>query len=185
MQVERLLGSKSSAFGESAAKIGTFFERFSGSGEDYMKTLASLSEQNIKLESGLSAISSQITTAADSVARASTTVDSNLGKLLTGIADVSRLAAETGRTVQQSQEAVHGMIETLQKQMSLHIERFNSVDEKLATVFNSIGSHLELQSKQMGEQLTTMDQALARAVNQFEQLVEDLSDAMSAREPAE
>jgi hypothetical protein len=174
-----------SAFGESAAKIGAFFERFSGSGEDYMKTLASLSEQNTKLESGLSAISSQITTAADSVARASTTVDSNLGKLLTGIADVSRLAAETGRTVQQSQEAVHGMIETLQKQMSLHIERFNSVDEKLATVFNSIGSHLELQSKQMGEQLTTMDQALSRAVNQFEQLVEDLSDAMSAREPAE
>ena len=174
-----------SAFGESAAKIGTFFERFSGSGEDYMKTLASLSEQNIKLEGRLGAISSQIMTAADSVAKAGTAVDSSLGKLLTGIADVARLAAETGRTVQESQEAVHGMIETLQKQMSLHINRFDSVDEKLATVFNSIGSHLELQSKQMGEQLTTMDQALARAVNQFEQLLEDLSEAMSAREPAE
>jgi hypothetical protein len=49
-----------SAFGESATKIGAFFERFSGSGEDYMKTLASLSERNFKLESGLGAISSQI-----------------------------------------------------------------------------------------------------------------------------
>jgi DNA anti-recombination protein RmuC len=57
--------------------------------------------------------------------------------------------------------------------------------EKLASVFTSIGSHLELQSKQMGEQLTTMDQALARAVNQFEQLIDDLTEAMSRRQAAE
>ena len=69
--------------------------------------------------------------------------------------------------------------------MTTHLQRFNNVDEKLATVFNSISSHLELQSKQMGEQLTTMDQALAGAVNQFEQLIEDLTTAMSVRRAAE
>jgi hypothetical protein len=69
--------------------------------------------------------------------------------------------------------------------MSLHIQRFNTVDEKLASVFTSIGSHLESQSKQMGEQLTTMDQALARAVNQFEQLIDDLTAVMSTRQAAE
>jgi DNA anti-recombination protein RmuC len=179
------LEATGSAFGESATKIGAFFDRFSGSSEDYMKTLAALSEQNVKLEGGLSAISSQISAAADGVARASTAVDSNLSKLLAGVADVTRLTTETGRTVRESQEAVGRMIETLQKQMSLHIERFNDVDGKLATVFSSIGAHLELQSRQMGEQLTTMDQALARAVNQFEHLVEDLSDVVSARQPAE
>jgi hypothetical protein len=97
------------------------------------------------------------------------------------MSEVTRLAAETNRASQESQVAVRQMIEGLQKQMSLHMERFNNVDETLARVFNSIGSHLELQSKQMGEQLTTMDQALARAVNQFEQLVDDLADAVKTR----
>ena len=35
----------------------------------------------------------------------------------------------------------------------------------------------------MAEQLTTMDQALARAVNQFEQLIDELTEAMSTRKP--
>ncbi len=174
-----------SAFGESAAKIGAFFERFSGSGEDYMKSLTSLSTQNAKLEGSLTTISSQIVAAANGVTKASAAVDDNLQKLLSGIGDVTRVSAETSRTVRESQEAVRAAIETLQQQMSLHLQRFNSVDEKLANVFTSIGSHLELQSKQMGEQLTTMDQALARAVNQFEQLIDDLTVAMSARQAAE
>ena len=95
------------------------------------------------------------------------------------------MSAETARTVRESQESVRGTVETLQQQMSLHIKRFDNVDEKLAGVFNSISSHLELQSKQMAEQLTTMDQALARAVNQFEQLIDDLTQAMSTRRAAE
>jgi DNA anti-recombination protein RmuC len=179
------LNNSGSAFGESAAKIGAFFERFSDSGEDYMKSLTSLSSQNEKLEISLGAISSQIAGAADSVTRASSAVDSNLDRFLSGIDDVTRVSAETSRIVRESQETVRGAIETLQQQMSLHLQRFNTVDEKLASVFTSIGSHLELQSKQMGEQLTTMDQALARAVNQFEQLIDDLTEAMSRRQAAE
>ena len=104
-----------------------------------------------------------------------------MGKLLSGLGDVTRLLLETNRASQESEAAVRGVIDALQKQMSIHMDRFNNVDETLARVFNSIGSHLELQAKQMGEQLTTMDQALARAVNQFEQLIDDLTVALSAR----
>ena len=177
------LQSSGAAFSGSAEKIAGFFERFSGSGEDYIRTLSSLSEQNAKLENGLSAISSRISDAADGVTKAGAAVDSNLVKLLSSISEVSRLAAETNRAAQESQTAIRQTVETLQKQMSLHIDRFNNVDEKLASVFNSISSHLELQSKQMGEQLATMDQALAGAVNQFEQLIGDLTEAVSTRRP--
>jgi methyl-accepting chemotaxis protein len=170
-----------SNFGASAERIEAILERFSDSGDSYIESLSTLSDRNAELHSGLGAISSQIVAAADSVSKAGATVDNNIDKLLSGLSEVSRLAAETNRTSQESQAAIRGMIEALQKQMSVHMERFNSVDETLGRVFNSIGSHLELQSKQMGEQLTTMDQALARAVNQFEQLIGDLTDAMSAR----
>jgi hypothetical protein len=64
------------------------------------------------------------------------------------------------------------------------MQRFDTVDEKLASVFSSIASHLELQSKTMSEQLTVMDQALARAVNQFEQSIDDLAEAMVMRRQA-
>ena len=154
-------------------------------GDDYMKSLSSLAAQNAKVEESLSTIASQIVAASDSVTRASSTIDGNLDRLLTGIGDLTRVSAETARTVRESQEAVRGTIETLQQEMSQHIQRFDNVDEKLAGVFNSISSHLELQSRQMGEQLTTMDQALARAVNQFEQLIDDLAAAMSSRQAAE
>jgi predicted nucleic acid-binding Zn-ribbon protein len=179
------LKNSGSAFDESATKISAFFERFSSSGEDYLTSLASLSSQNAKLEVNLAAISSQIAASAESVARASSAVDGNLDRLLTGIGDVTRVAADASRTARESQEAIRGVVETLQQQMSQHLQRFNTVDEKLATVFSSIGSHLELQSKQMGEQLTTMDQALARAVNQFELLIDDLTEAMTKRQAAE
>ena len=69
--------------------------------------------------------------------------------------------------------------------MAQHIQRFNNVDEKLAGVFSSISSHVELQAKQMAEQFTRMDQALASAVNQFEHLIEDLTEATAMRAAAE
>ena len=154
-------------------------------GDNYIKSLSSLAAHNTKVEESLSTIVSQLVAASDSVTRANSTVDSNLDKLLTGIGDLTRVSAETARTVSELQEAVRGTVETLQRQMSLHVQRFDNVDEKLAGVFNSIGLHLELQSRQMGEQLTTMDQALARAVNQFEQLIDDLTEALSRRQAAE
>jgi chromosome segregation ATPase len=154
-------------------------------GDEYIKSLSALATQNAEVESSLSTISSQIVAASESVAKASSAVDGNLDRLLTGIGELTHVAAETTRTVRESQEAVRGTIETLHQQMSLHIQRFDAVDEKLAGVFTSIGSHLELQSRQMGEQLTTMDQALARAVNQFEQLIDDLTETMGTRRAAE
>ena len=87
--------------------------------------------------------------------------------------------------MRESQEAVRKTVETLQQQMAQHIQRFNNVDEKLAGVFNSISSHVELQAKQMAEQFTRMDQALASAVNQFEQLIDDLTEATATRAAAE
>jgi methyl-accepting chemotaxis protein len=178
------LKSTGATFSDSAEEITGFFERFSGSGEDYIQTLSSLSEQNAKLESGLGAISSRISDAADGVSKASAAIDSNLAKLLSSISEVSRVAAETNRGAQESQTAIRQTVETLQKQMSQHIDRFNDVDEKLANVFNTISSHLELQSKQMGDQLSTMDHALAGAVNQFDLLIEDLTAAVTTRRPA-
>jgi archaellum component FlaC len=178
------LKSTGATFSDSAEKITGFFERFSGSGEDYIRTLSSLSEQNAKLENGLGAISSRISDAADGVSKAGAAIDSNLAKLLSSISEVSRVAAETNRGAQESQTAIRQTVETLQKQMSQHLDRFNDVDEKLANVFNTISSHLELQSKQMGDQLATMDHALAGAVNQFDLLIEDLTAAVTTRRPA-
>ncbi|HEY6259680.1 MAG TPA: hypothetical protein VIY51_28215 [Xanthobacteraceae bacterium] len=179
------LRDSGSSFGETATKIGAFLERFSAAGDDYMTSLSALAAQNSKLETGLASISSQIVTASEGITKASSAIDGNLDKLLSGVGDLTRVSAETSRTVRESQESVRSTVESLRQQMTLHIQRFDSVDEKLATVFNSIASHLELQSTRMGEQLTTMDQALARAVNQFEQLIDDLTAATSPRQAAE
>jgi hypothetical protein len=179
------LTQSGSAFGETAKKVDALFERFSVNGDDYLKSLSSLVGENSKLENSLTSLTSQLVSASDGVTRASVAIETNLAKLLTGVGELTRVATETSRTVRDSQESVRSTVETLQQQMALHIQRFNNVDEKLANVFNSIGSHLELQSKQMGEQLTTMDQALARAVNQFELLINDMIDTMPPRQAAE
>jgi methyl-accepting chemotaxis protein len=172
-----------SAFGDSAAKIGAFFERFSTSGSDYMNSLSSLTAQNATLENTLAAISSQINAAAASVSRAGSAVDENLAKVLTGIGSFTRVAEETSRTIRESQEAVGNTVNALQQAMSQHIQRFNDVDEKLAGVFGTITSQLELQSNLMAENLSRMDQALAGAVNQFEQLIDGLIEASSNKAP--
>jgi flagellar capping protein FliD len=150
-----------------------------------MKSLSSLAAQNAKLEENLTTISSRIMAASDGITKASSAVGGNLDKVLAGITDFTRVATETTRSVRESQEAVRSTVETLQQQMAQHIQRFNNVDEKLATVFNSVGSHIELQSKQMAEQFSQMDQALAGAVNQFEQLIDDLTEAMAKRKASE
>jgi ABC-type transporter Mla subunit MlaD len=178
------LKDSGSSFGDTAAKISALFEQFSATADDYKASLSALTTQNSKLESSLASISSQINSASGGVTRATQAVDSNLTKLLSGIADLTRVSAETSRTVRESQESVRSTVDSLGRQMGLHIQRFDAVDEKLATIFTSIASHLELQSKAMSEQLTVMDQALARAVNQFEQSIDDLGETMVMRRQA-
>jgi len=171
------LNNTSENFGASADRIEGMLDKLNGSWDHYVETLSSLSAKNEEIRSDFQSLSAQIVTTAENVSKASQSVDSNLSKLIDGVDTVSRLLIESNRSSQQSQTVVRETVEALQRQMSVHMDRFNSVDETLARVFNSIGSHLESQSKQMGEQLATMDQALARAVNQFEQLIEDLTAA--------
>jgi methyl-accepting chemotaxis protein len=175
------LKNTGAAFGNSAEKISAFFEQFNTSGDKYKESLTALADQNAKLETNLKDISTQIIAATNGVTRASSAVDANMNKLLTGISEFTRGATDTSRMIETAQEAIRQTVETLQQQMSQHIQRFTNVDDKLATVFNSIGAHLELQSRQMSERLTTMDQALAGAVNHFEQLIDDLTVAVSTQ----
>jgi hypothetical protein len=169
------LSETSANFGASAGRIEDILEKLGGSWDHYIETLSKLSAQNQGVSSDLQSLSSQIVVAAENVSRASLSVDNNLSRLIEGMDNVNRLLSESTRSAQHSQTVVRDTVDALQKQMSVHMDRFNNVDEALARVFNSISSHLELQSKQMGEQLATMDQALARAVNQFEQLIDDLT----------
>jgi hypothetical protein len=168
-----------SAFGASAEKLSAFFEQFTAKGDEYVNSLTSISSQSAVLEDRLSNLCSDIATATGALSRANTTVGDNLSHLTQAIAEFGRVGTETSQSIRTSQESIKGTVDTLLRQMSLHIGRFDNVDEQLAGVFNKIGSHLELQSSQMSNQLSRMDQALARAVNHFEQLIEDhLADAM-------
>jgi hypothetical protein len=179
------LGDSGETFEATATKISVLFDHFGERSNDYLKSLSSLTDQNSKLEVSLGSLSSRMIGASEAVTTASSAIDANLGKLLNAVSDLTRAATETSHTVRDSQAAITATVDTLQQQMTTHLRRFDSVDEKLAAVFSSIASHLELQSKQMGEQLTTMDQALARAVNEFAQLIDDLTTAMSTRQAAE
>jgi ABC-type transporter Mla subunit MlaD len=164
-----------SAFGASAEKIGAFFERFAAKGDEYINSLASISSQTSAFESRFSNLCSDIVGATSGLNRANTAVGDNLSQLTRAIAEFGRVATDTTQSVRASQDVIKATVETLQRQMSLHVERFDNVDERLASVFNNISSHLELQSKQMFDQLSRMDHALARAVNHFEQLIDDLT----------
>ena len=174
----------SESFGASATQLGGFLTEFSENGQSYMDALKSIVAQSERTEAGLREISAQIASATGNLTRASSVIDAHVEQLLSGIRDFTRGAEESSRTHREAQQAIRGSVETLQQQMSRHIQRFDNVDEKLATVFNSIASHLELQSKQMHERLTTMDQALATAVNQFEVLIDDLTAAVRDRHSA-
>src|SRR5262249_38231893 len=153
------LDNTSANFGASAARIEGMLEKLNGSWDNYIETLSSLSVKNKEIGSDLQSLSSQIVSTAEGVSKASQSVDSKLYKLIDGGDNVSRLLVESNRSSLQSQTTIRETVEALQRQMSVHLDRFNSVDETLARVFTSIGSHLETQSTQMGEQLATMDQA--------------------------
>ena len=175
------LNTAGGTFSNSAASLGAFLERFSAGGEDYMKSLSSLTTQTTALEANFSTISSRITAASESLAKAGLAVEGNLAQVLNAIRDFTHAAEETNRSVNTSQEAISSTVRSLQQIMTTHIQRFDDVDGKLAGIFTSIGSHLELQAAQMAENLSRMDQALASAVNQFEQLIDNLSEVGADR----
>src|SRR5262249_12656720 len=137
---------------QGASQIQNFLEKFSITSGEYTKSLAALTNQNSTVADKISGLSSQMAAAASSVTKATTAVDGNLAKLLDGIREFAHLAGETNRASRESQESVRHSVQTLQQQMSIHLQRFDTVDQKLATVFTSIGAHLELQAKQMAEQ---------------------------------
>ena len=178
------LSNAGASFGDSAAKIGSALERFTNTGDDYMKVLSSLTDKTTALQGELSSISSHITVAANSLTSAGAAVDENLEKVLSGITQSTRIADETNRSIRASQEAISGAVDSLRSAMTTHIQRFDQVDEKLAGIFTSITSHLEQQSRQMSENLSNMDHALASAVNQFEPLIENLIEVRAAPVPA-
>lgn len=175
------LASTGSALGESAENIGSFLARFGEKGDAFVKSLSDLASENSRIESNLAGISNNLISAAQSVVQASKSADGNINKLIAGIADFSRVATETSRSVQISQESILKTVDTLQKQMAQHMTRFDSVDQKLANVFAQISKHLESQANQMGQQLSQMDKALASAVTQFENLIQDLTETLSQR----
>jgi hypothetical protein len=179
------LKATGSTFGDSAVRISAFLERFEGGSTAYIESLTSLGAQSAKLENDLANISAQMIAASDGVSEATTVVNKSLESVLAGITNFTQTATETSRTVRGSQEAIQKTVEILQQQMSQHIQRFDNVDEKMAGIFNSIISHVELQSKQMSEQFSRMDSALASAVNQFEQLIDDLTEVTRTQAAAE
>jgi ABC-type transporter Mla subunit MlaD len=175
-----------SAFGASAEKLGAFLELFTAKGDEYVHSLASISSQSSVLEDRLSNLCSDIVSATSTLGRANAAVGDNLSTLTHAIAEFSRVGTETSQIVRASQESIKATVDTLHQQMSIHINRFDDVDERLANVFNNISSHIELQSTQMSNQLSRMHQALARAANHFEQLIEDhLADAFPRAVAAE
>jgi hypothetical protein len=179
------LNATGAVFGDSATKISSFLSTFEDKGVSILSTLGSLRDQHAELEENLSAVSSQLVSASEAVGKATAAVNVNLITAIDGIREFSRVAADTHRAAMESQETIRLTVETLRQQMSQHIQRFDSVDEKLAGVFNSIISHVEEQSRLMSEQFSHMDTALANAVNQFEQLIVDLTDVTAGRAAAE
>jgi hypothetical protein len=169
------------AFGESAVKIGAFLERFGSSGDAYITSLSSLAAESNTLQGRLAVISGELNTASQGVARASSALDGNLSKTLASLEEFTRASQGTNRTIRDSQEIIGRAVSDLRETMSTHVNRFNEVDEKLARIFGSITSHLEQQTRQMSESLAQMDQALAGAVNHFEQLIEDLTNGQNRR----
>jgi archaellum component FlaC len=170
--------AKSSAgFESSASRLETVLQRFSSGEDGYLDALSRLTNKHVELQTRIETISSEVASASNSVASASAGIDKNLTRLIDELESVTRLTAETNRYTQESQAATRVVIEALNRQMATHLQRFNDVDETLGRVFNQIAAHLELQSKTMNELLSTMDQALARAVNQFEEIIDELVGA--------
>jgi hypothetical protein len=179
------LNETGSSFGTSALKIGEFVEAFASKGNEYIDSLSSLTSQSDKIKDNLSALCSDILGAAGGMKQASSSIADNLHVLARALDEFRRVANETSENARASQEAIKNTVESLQRQMSTHLERFNDVDGRLASVFNTISTQLELQSKQMSQRLTHMDQALAGAVNHFEQLIEELTAGTPHRVAAE
>ncbi|WP_253711828.1 hypothetical protein [Bradyrhizobium sp. WD16] len=167
------------SFAASATKIESLLKQLSDSQSLHVGTLSDITRKHSELQEKLSSVSQEVVNATQGLVRAGSAVDSNMTKLLAAMEGSASAASDFHRAASEMQASTRAMIETLQKQMSTHLDRFNAVDEKLATVFKSITDHLEYQSKQMSDQLGTMDQALARAVNQFEQLIDELAESQT------
>jgi chromosome segregation ATPase len=178
------LAAGSNSFAGSATKIESLLQQITDNQNNHVGSLSEISRKHSELQEKLGALSQDIVSAAQGLTRAGSAVDSNMGKLLSAMESSTNAASGFHRAASEIQASTRAMIETLQKQMSTHLDRFNAVDEKLATVFKAITDHLEYQSKQMSDQLGTMDQALARAVNQFEQLIEELIEARTVQTQA-
>ena len=124
------LNTAGGTFSNSAASLGAFLERFSAGGEDYMKSLSSLTTQTTALEANFSTISSRITAASESLAKAGLAVEGNLAQVLNAIRDFTHAAEETNRSVNTSQEAISSTVRSLQQIMTTHIQRFDDVDRE-------------------------------------------------------
>ena len=178
------LAAGGESFSGSVTKMEVLLAQLADAQSQHVASLSDVTRKHSELQEKLGSISQDIVNASQGLVRAGSAVDSNLAKVLSAMESSASAANDFYRAASEMQASTRGMIEALQKQMSTHLSRFNAVDEKLATVFKAITDHLEYQSKQMSDQLGTMDQALARAVNQFEQLLDELAEVGTAPKQA-
>jgi len=178
------LAAGGSSFSGSVAKMEALLAQLADTQSQHVISLSDVTRKHSELQEKLGSISQDIVSASQGLVRAGSAVDSNVAKLVSAMESSTSAASDFHRAASEMQASTRDMIETLQKQMSTHLSRFNLVDEKLATVFKAITDHLEFQSKQMSDQLGTMDQALARAVNQFEQLIDELVEVRTTPKQA-
>lgn len=170
------LSRSGSSFGSSATALEGFISTLSEQGTLFTQSFANIVDIHKELEENLSTIVRDMQAASSGMTKVTSTVNNQIEKVLSGFEAFSATATSTTTSIRDSQKVIADTALVMQEQMSAHIKRFDSVDEKLAGVFGDMGTQLDNLSRQMADRLTEMDSQLASAVQYFSDLVDEIKE---------
>lgn len=164
------------ALNESSSGILSALEKFADGAGDLAAALGSAGKESKDAQEQLSSASSTLKISADSVKSATDALGGRLGDVIGAVHELTATATATVNAIQTSQDSIRASVAELSDQWARHVERFDSVDEDLAKVFDTLSQQITSQTDQMRNQVQQADAALARAVTNLEALVESLVD---------
>ena len=135
-----------------------------------------VSAENGRVGVELSELAGSLHEATGGIKQSADRFSHNLLEVQQSLDDFHKLSKDTIEMVGTSQRTLKESIGMQAELWERHVERFDDVDRKLGDVFAEMSRQIDLQTRQMRDQVSEMDNALAGAVNHLGELVEELNE---------
>ena len=163
-------------FASRVEALSSLLPQIDQTGQALAGIMERVSAENGRVGVELSELAGSLHEATGGIKQSADRFSHNLLEVQQSLDDFHKLSKDTIEMVGTSQRTLKESIGMQAELWERHVERFDDVDRKLGDVFAEMSRQIDLQTRQMRDQVSEMDNALAGAVNHLGELVEELNE---------